>query len=146
MMIPLDGLLNISTYHKLGGLLESLWMAWNLTCWCILTTLRADLIWVILYWFGHFLQDATEQWPELWHADVSGVPFQLLTFWSWSVEFPHFGDILKQIKFAVSGHFLENALEGLAEIILWYPKKWKRQIPANKNYPVPERGVSLTAV
>ena len=32
-------------------------------------------------------------------------------------------------------HFLENALDELAELILWYPKKWKRQISAYENYP-----------
>ena len=30
--------------------------------------------------------------------------------------------------------------------ILWYPQKWKRQILANENHPVTERGLSLTTV
>ena len=55
-------------------------------------------------------------------------------------------DLVKQVKFAVFRHFLENALQELAELILWYSKKWKWQISAYKNYPVTQLGVSLTAV
>ena len=68
---------------------------------------RADKIWVIC-WFssfwhhfdlvkqakfatsGHFLENAMEEWPELWHADVSWPPSELIKFWSWSVDFPFF--------------------------------------------------------
>ena len=136
-MIPLDRLLNISSgfgqnckflfftifcsfcfslrvsgnYHKLEFLLHSLWMAWNLTCWCILTTselIRFFFIICCLSSFWHhfvfvkqdkfasscpFLENAREEWPELRHADVSWPPLEPIELWSWSVDFPHFGGI-----------------------------------------------------
>ena len=136
-------------------LLQSLWMAWNFTCWCILTTSELirfwsssvdfphfgiiltqwnrpnlqlpDIFWrtqgrnglnfgmqilAMVCWFssfwhhfdlvkqvkfgvsGDFLQNAWEEWLEFWYADVSWLHFQLLTFWSWSVDFRHFDGIL----------------------------------------------------
>ena len=39
----------------------------------------------------HFLENAWEEWPEFWHADVSQPPSELIRFWSCSVDFPHFG-------------------------------------------------------
>ena len=63
-------------------------------------------IWVIICWFssfwhhfdfvkqakfatsGYFQENAREEWPELWHADVSWPPSELIKFWSWSVNFP----------------------------------------------------------
>ena len=135
---------------------------------------------------GHFLEKTREEWPELWHADVFSPPSELIIFWPWSVNFPHFGIILtwwnrlnlgflaiffrmherNGLKFDMQmypdcifnclhfdhgllifliltvfwlsetsqicslGHFLENAFEELAELILSYPKKWKRQLSA----------------
>ena len=43
---------------------------------------------------GHFLENAREEWPELWHADVSWPPSELIKVWSRSVDFPFFGIIL----------------------------------------------------
>ena len=80
-------------------------MAWNLTCWCILTTSElikfgssfVDFLILASFWLsetdqistsGHFLENAREEWPELWHADVSWPPSELIEFWSWSVDFP----------------------------------------------------------
>ena len=84
-------------------------MAWNFACWCIHTTFKRDKIIVIVCWFflllvplwlcktgqfevsRHFLENAWEEWPEFWHADVSQPPSELIRFWSCSVDFPHFG-------------------------------------------------------
>ena len=92
--------------------MQSIWMAWNLRYWCILTTLRTDKILVIIGWFplfwchfdlvkqaklatsGHFLEKAREEWPEIWHADLSWPASEFIRFWSRSVYFPHFGIIL----------------------------------------------------
>ena len=133
---------------------------------------------------GHFLENAREEWPELWHANVSWPSPELIKFWSWSVDFPFLAsfwlsetgqiwglwqfssecmggmacnlicwcilttfatayilvwwfssfwqefDLVKQVIFAIFRHFLENAKEELAELILWYSNKWKRQISA----------------
>ena len=85
-------------------------MASNLACWCILTTVGSDdfghgmLIFLILapFWlsetvqiwgFLDFLQIAWEEWPKIWHGDVSLPPLELITFGSWSIGFPHFGAI-----------------------------------------------------
>ena len=75
---------------------------------------------------GHFLENTGEEWPEIWHAYVVCWPSaELIKFWSRSVDFPHFGvitrgqfcfDVVKQVKFSVAGHFLENAGEELVEI------------------------------
>ena len=43
---------------------------------------------------GHFLENAREEWPELWHADASWPPSEFFKFWPWSLDFPHFGIIL----------------------------------------------------
>ena len=45
----------------------------------------------------------------MWHANVSWPPSELIRFLLQSVDSPHFGGILEQIKFRGSGHFLENA-------------------------------------
>ena len=89
-------------------------MACTLACWCILTTLWTYYILAMVCWFsefwqncdfvkqvkfrvsGDFLQNAWEEWLEIWHADVSWLHFQLLIFWAWSVDFPHFEGILTQ--------------------------------------------------
>ena len=42
------------SYHKLEFLLQSLWMAWNLTCWCILTTSELIRFWSSTVDFPHF--------------------------------------------------------------------------------------------
>ena len=77
-MIPLDGLLHISSgfgnrcksifftilivfslgvcgsYHKPEFFLQSVWMAWNLTCWYILTTSELIQFWSSSVDFPHF--------------------------------------------------------------------------------------------
>ena len=39
------------------------------------------------------MKNAREEWPELWHADVSRPPSELIKFWSWSVDFPFLASI-----------------------------------------------------
>ena len=39
----------------------------------------------------HFVQNALEEWTEIWHADVSGTSSVLIRFWSQSVDFHYFG-------------------------------------------------------
>ena len=55
------------------------------------------------------------EWSEIWHADLSWPPWELIRFWSSSVDFPHFAgrhfDLVKQAKFAIFGHFLDNISE-----------------------------------
>ena len=31
---------------------------------------------------------------RIWHADISWPPSEVIRFWSWSVNFPNFGNIL----------------------------------------------------
>ena len=65
-------------------------------------------------------------WPDIWHADVSWSPSELIRLWSQFVDFLKFWccfdlvkqvkfvdflkfwccfDLVKQVKFGVSGHF-----------------------------------------
>ena len=134
MMRPLNSVLNISTgfdqnckflfftiffsfcfslsvcgsYHKPQYLLQSLWLAWNLTFRWYLTTSELIRFWSSSVDFPHFdsekqakfatswhfLKNASEEWPEFWHADVSWPPSELIKFWPWSVDLPHFSIIL----------------------------------------------------
>ena len=125
-------------------------MTWTLTCWCILTTFwtykilamvclcssfshHFDLVKQVKCGVsGDFLQNAWEKWLDIWHADVSWLHCQLFTIWNGLLIFLFwwYFDLVKQVKFAVLGLFLENALEELAELILSYPKKWKRPLSA----------------
>ena len=41
-----------------------------------------------------FLLNAWKEWPDIWHADVSWEPSEMIRLWSWSVYYPHFGGIL----------------------------------------------------
>ena len=52
------------------------------------------------------------------HADVSWPPSELISSGSPSVSFWHYFDLVKWVKFGVSGHFLENAWREWPEI--WY--------------------------
>ena len=81
-------LLKDKVYSSPEFLLQSPWIVWNLTCWFILTTFRTDWILVTVCWFssfgqhfdlmkqvyfvisGHFLENAREEWTEIWHFDV----------------------------------------------------------------------------
>ena len=69
---------------------------------------------------GHFLENTWREWPEILHADVSWPPSELIILWPQSVDFCNFGTILtvKQVKFGVSRHFLENSCREWPEI--WY--------------------------
>ena len=133
-------------------------MAWTLACWCILTAFQSYYILVMVCWFssfshrffgiviqvkfgvsGDFLQNALEEWLEIWHSDVSCLHFQLLTFWSWSVDIPHF-NLVKQVKFEVFGHFLENALMELAELICHIRRNGKDNFQHTKIIRSPSGG------
>ena len=104
--------------------------------------LRADKIWVIICWFssfwhhfdlvkqakfatsGHFLENAMEEWPEPWHADVSWPPSELMKFWSWSVDFPfwHHFDLVKQANLGcLTIFFRMHGRNGLQFDMLMYP-------------------------
>ena len=87
-------------------------MAWNFTCWCILTIFRTDKFMAMVCWFfkfwhyfdlvkrikfgvsGHFLKNAWREWPEILHADVSWPSSELISLWLWSVDFSNFSIIL----------------------------------------------------
>ena len=45
-------------------------------------------------WDFWLLKNTREEWPEIWYADVSCPPSELIRFLSWSVDFPHYGIIL----------------------------------------------------
>ena len=36
----------------------------------------------------HFLEHTWREWHEIWQADVSWPPSELIRFWSWCVDFP----------------------------------------------------------
>ena len=89
------------------------------------------------------------EWPEIRHADVSWPPWQLIRFWSSSVDFSSFGrhfDLVKQAKFAISGHFLESTREEWPQIwhvdVFWPPSEqirfWSRYVD------IPHFGTILT--
>ena len=40
---------------------------------------------------GHLPENAWREWPEIFHADVSWPPSELMRLWSQSAVFPHFG-------------------------------------------------------
>ena len=43
---------------------------------------------------GHLPENAWRKWPEILHADVSWPSSELISLWSWSVDFSNFGTIL----------------------------------------------------
>ena len=43
---------------------------------------------------GHFCENAWREWPDIWHAEVSWPPSELIRFWSRCVDFTHFGATL----------------------------------------------------
>ena len=43
---------------------------------------------------GHLPENAWREWPEILHADVSWPSSELISLWSWSVDFSNFGTIL----------------------------------------------------
>ena len=54
-----------------------------------------DLVKRLKFWvFGHFLENAWREWPEILHVDVSWPPSELISLWWWSVDFFNFGAIL----------------------------------------------------
>ena len=72
---------------------------------------------LVLFWLSepgqiwvsrHLLENPLRKWPDIWHADVSWSPSGLIRFWSQFVDFFSFWcyfDLVKQVKFGVSGHF-----------------------------------------
>ena len=83
MMIPLDGLLNISP-----GFCQNckfLFLANFFTC--VFSLSVCGSIWYKVD-CSHF------QWYETWHADLSWPTSELSRFWSQCVDFTHFGTIL----------------------------------------------------
>ena len=79
---------------------------------------------------GHFPETAWREWPEILLADVSWPPSDLIRSWSrvcWLSSFwPHF-DLVKWVKFGVSGHFPENA---------W--SEWPAILHADASWPLSE--------
>ena len=60
----------------------------------------------------HFPANAWREWPEILHADVSWPPSVLIRLYSHGLSIFKFWlcfDLMKQVKFVVSGHFLKNA-------------------------------------
>ena len=87
-------------------------MAWNLVCWCIRAIFRSckSLV-MVCYFFSfwwrfcfvklvrfeiseHFHENAWDEWPKIWCADVSWLLSELIRFWAQSVYFPRFGGTL----------------------------------------------------
>ena len=58
--------------------------------WRIYAGNELKLIPDLSFYCSHF------EWPQIWHADVSWLPLELIRFWSSSVDFPHFVDIITQ--------------------------------------------------
>ena len=98
---------------------------------------------VIFRGCGDFLQNALEEGFEF---DRRCIPTTFSTTFifvmvCWLSAFWLYFDLVKQVRYAVFRHFLQNAYEELAELILRYPKKWKRQNSAYKINPVTKRGI-----
>ena len=69
---------------------------------------------------GHLPENAWRDGPEILHADVSWPSSELISIWPWYVDFFqfwHYFDLVKRVKFGVSGHFPENAWRGWPEIL-----------------------------
>ena len=80
--------------------------------------------------FGHLPENVWRKSPEILHADVSWPSSELFSLWLRSVDFCQFWryfDLVKRVKFEVSGHFLENAL-----------RKWPEILHADVSWPPPE--------
>ena len=73
---------------------------------------------------GHILEKPSEEWPGIWHADVSWLPSELIRFWSQSVDFSHFATTLtdwKRWNLMFSGIFLiTHDRSGLKIISCYY--------------------------
>ena len=132
-------------------------IAWNFAHWCILSTSRPDsfmalVCWFFLFWHyfdlvkrvkfgvsGYFLENAWREWPEIWYAAVSWPHSELIRLWLQSGDFSNFWcyfDLVKRVKFGVSGHFPENAWREWPEIlhadVSWPPSElislWPRSV------------------
>ena len=88
---------------------------------------------------GHLPENAWRDWPEILHADVSWPSSELISLWPRSVDFFLFWryfDLVKRVKFGVSGHFPENAWRKWPEIlhadVSWAPSElislWPRSV------------------
>ena len=87
-------------------------MAWNVACWCILTTFRTDKIMVAVCRIFLILM--------LFWLSETGQIWGFQAFWSCSVNFPHYGDPLAEIGhiwgfWALSGERVGVNVEGRAE-------------------------------
>ena len=86
-------------------------MAWNMVCYCILTTFRSDHLMVTVWWFWcyfdlvkrikfgvsrHFLENPWRKWREMLHADVFWPLSELIRLWSQFVDFSDFDAILPE--------------------------------------------------
>ena len=86
---------------------------------------------------GHFSENPWRKWPEILHTNVSWPPSELISLWPWFVDFFwfwHYFDLVKRVKFGVSGYLLENAWREWPEIlhadVSWPPSElnssWSR--------------------
>ena len=83
MKIPLDGLLNISP----GFCQNCNFLFWAIFFNCVFSLSVCGSI--------RYKVDCSHfQWSETWHADLPWPTSELSRFWSQSVDFPHFGNIL----------------------------------------------------
>ena len=132
-------------------------MAWNFACWCILTTSRTDLnyghallIFLILALF--WLSETGQVWgfwafpgERIEEMAWNFAPWCILTTFRtdkfmatfyWFFKFWHYFDLVKLVKFGVSGHFPENAWRKWPEIlhadVSWQPSElislWPRSV------------------
>ena len=73
---------------------------------------------------GHFLENTREEWPQIWHVDVF-CPFsidKILVTVCWYSSFWRYFDLVKAVKFGVSGIFLRtHGRNGLKFDMLIYP-------------------------
>ena len=83
-------------------------MAWNLAWLMYPDHLETDYFHVMISWFSSFWckfdivrpskfegsshseLNIWREWPEIWHADPSWPPWELIRFRPWSVDFPNF--------------------------------------------------------
>ena len=112
-------------------------MAWNFACWCILTTFRrlvyshGLLIFLILSFFLLIEMGRIWGFPSFLEEPIEGMAwkfacwFILTTFRTYQIRamvcwFLCYFDLVKWVKFRVSGHFLVNPLRKWPGILLMY--------------------------
>ena len=153
-------------------LLQSLWIASNLACWCILTAFKTDKTLITVCWYSSFWCHFDLVKQVRFGISViffrthgsNGLKFDMLMYpdhiWNWLLLGHGLLVFLILAPFWLSETSQMCSFAGILMTmyernrpkfvmfvsILWYLQKLKRQILAHENYPVTERRVSLTTV